>query len=78
MTTMTIAGHLSSSNPSLSEIDLTGKFDVYGTELSNGMLTLNETEGGYLSATYDDTLPGFGDWVYTDAKGTWLLNLTKQ
>lgn len=77
-TTMTLAAHLSSTHPSLGEIDLTGKFDVYGSELSNGTLMLSETDGGYLSATYDDSLQGFGDWTFTNAQGSWIIKLTKQ
>jgi hypothetical protein len=77
-TTMTLTAHLSSTNPSLGELDLTGKFDVYGSELSNGTLMLSEADGGYLSASYDDSIQGFGDWTLTNAQGSWVIKLTKQ
>jgi hypothetical protein len=77
-TTMAITAHVSSPNASLGETDLKGSFDVYGAELTYGTLALNVTSGGRLSATYDDSTKGFGDWTFTDATGTLLLKLTKQ
>jgi hypothetical protein len=77
-TTMPLAAHLSSPNASLGEIDLAGNFDVYGADLTNGSLALNAKAGGRLSATYDKSSEGFGDWTFTDERGSWVLVLTKQ
>lgn len=80
LTEMEITAHVTSERPQIAEVDLSGKFGVYGFELSRGQLSLSGVgQKIALSATFSSDAGGLIDWYYyTSEGGTVSLELTKE
>ncbi|MGE5786549.1 MAG: hypothetical protein ACM3ZE_18270 [Myxococcales bacterium] len=78
-TEMEITAHVTSERPEMADVDLTGKFGVYGFELSRGQLSLfGVGQKVMLHATFSSDAGGLIEWRYETDSAALSLELTKE